>query len=254
MKRIINLQGNASLRAPETNKAIHRTRASLRAAVRGEAIQCFSYLMTRLLHRRLRLLLAMTLSLFSLSLHADSLDFYSLLNQLHTMKANIVQTVYDNHGRAVQTAYGDMALSRPGQFRWEIKKPIPQLIIVNDDKVTIYDPDLEQVVIRSLKKQGEVGALMLSDSHVNIEKHYQVSQLKSDKKNWQWFSLQPHQEEGMLVNIEIGFYQGVLQTMVLKDHLGHTTRIIFQDIKINTPLVPSLFIFPIPPHTDVIHN
>ncbi len=63
----------------------------------------------------------------------------------------------------MQRSYGKMALERPGKFRWEVTKPIPQLIIANEAKLWIYDPDLEQVTIRRLKvTSGETPALLLS--------------------------------------------------------------------------------------------
>jgi outer membrane lipoprotein carrier protein len=81
---------------------------------------------------------------------APSTDLSTLLNSLHSMRSDFTQTVYDNHGKAIQKSYGQMALQRPGKFRWEIKKPIPQVIVANDTRLWVYDPDLEQVTIRAL--------------------------------------------------------------------------------------------------------
>jgi outer membrane lipoprotein carrier protein len=183
-------------------------------------------------------------------------DLSTLLNNLHTMRADIVQTIYDNRGKAIETAYGEMALARPGQFRWEIKKPIPQLIIVNQNRVIVYDPDLEQAVMRPLeKKQGEGGALLLSESSAGIEKKYRITPIKADQAGWQWFSLAPYQESNsMMVSIEIGFLHDELQAMRLKDHLGHTTLIQFKNVKLNTDLPSSLFTFKVPRGVDVIRN
>src|SRR5438105_3435289 len=85
----------------------------------------------------------------SMSGHADdhSPNLANLLDAVKSMQANFTQTVYDNHGKSVQTSYGRMAIERPGKFRWEVTKPIPQLIIANESRLWIYDPDLQQVTI-----------------------------------------------------------------------------------------------------------
>src|SRR5579862_4041780 len=72
------------------------------------------------------------------------------LDAVHSMRASFVQTVYDNKNKPIQQSYGRMALLRPGKFRWEVDKPIPQVIIANQTRLWIYDPDLEQVTIRPL--------------------------------------------------------------------------------------------------------
>ena len=81
-----------------------------------------------------------------------SADLAGLLNKVQSMKANFIQTVYDKRGKVTQKSSGRMALQRPGKFRWDVAKPMPQLIIANGTKLWIYDPDLEQLTIRSIKK------------------------------------------------------------------------------------------------------
>src|SRR6516162_4318453 len=92
---------------------------------------------------------------------SGSADLSNQLNAIKTLRANFAQTVYDNKGKAVQRSYGHIALQRPGKFRWEVIKPIPQLIIANSQRLWIYDPDLQQVMIRSLHvAAGETPALL----------------------------------------------------------------------------------------------
>ena len=69
------------------------------------------------------------------------------------MQADFTQTVYDNHGKASPNILLDKwRLQRPGKFRWEVTKPIATVHYCEcDTKLWIYDPDLEQVTIRSLK-------------------------------------------------------------------------------------------------------
>ena len=68
---------------------------------------------------------------FHISRKRVSSDLASLLNNIHSMRATFIQTTYDNYNKPIQKSYGRMALQRPGKFRWEVTKPIPQIIIAN---------------------------------------------------------------------------------------------------------------------------
>lgn len=146
-----------------------------------------------------------------------------------------------------------MAMQRPGRFRWQVSKPIPQLIIANNDKLWIYDQDLEQVTIRSLKQgAGEAPALFLSRDNATVENDFTVSQVKQNVPDWQWYKLVPKKADNMFESIQMGFKQNQIQEMKLSDNLGHTTRIQYQKIQANTSLAASLFEFHAPGNVDVI--
>lgn len=179
-------------------------------------------------------------------------DLKTLLNNLKTMQANFTQIVYDNHGKAVQQSYGQMALSRPGKFRWEVKKPIPQLIIASNTRLTIYDPDLEQVTIRALKlSTGDTPALLLSHENTTLERDFKVRNLPK-VQNIIWFELIPKGHDSMFASIRMGFFGGQITQMLLQDHLGHTTKVKFANAKLNQSVPDNLFIFRAPRGADVI--
>lgn len=183
---------------------------------------------------------------------ADSAaDVATLLNNVKTMRANFVQTVYDNHNKAMQPSTGRMAMQRPGKFRWEVTKPIPQLIVANQSRLWIYDPDLEQVTIRSLTQAtGETPALLLSDVDHVLDKDFKVQPL--NKSGGTWYKLIPKKADSMFAWIELGFVDGKIGEMRLQDHLGHVTSVKFKNIETNMTLSSNLFVFKAPKNVDVI--
>jgi len=187
---------------------------------------------------------------------ADNQTLNNLLNTTHTMRANFTQKILDNYGRTVLTSQGTMALERPGKFRWEVVKPSKQLIIANAAKLWIYDPDLEQVVIRSLKgAAGSSPAFLLTQMNASLENDYIVTQMPNQKSDQQqWFMLKPKVSDDVFESIQIGFIQNQIKTMKLKDNLGHSTIIEFKNSQINSPLSASLFVFHAPAHVDIIHE
>jgi len=181
-----------------------------------------------------------------------SSDLSTLLNSIHAMRASFTQTTYDNKNKPIQQSYGRMALVRPGKFRWEVEKPIPQIIIANQSKLWIYDPDLEQVTIRPLKiTTGETPALLLSHENNSLEKDFVIRQLSSPSE-WKWYQLMPKNPDNMFAQIELGFQKNQIKEMRLKDHLGHTIRVQFQQIQINPNLNSHLFKFQSSKNIDVI--
>lgn len=178
-------------------------------------------------------------------------ELASWLNTVTSMQANFSQTVYDNRGNAIQQSYGRMAFQRPGKFRWEVIKPIPQLIIANQARLWIYDPDLDQVTIRSLQRAaGEAPALLLSHAD-SLHKGFTVKALQSSPSGMQWFTLIPKQSDSFS-SIQLGFLNNRINEMRLKDNLGHATRIRFNHIRSNIALASTLFTFRPPSKVDVI--
>lgn len=196
-------------------------------------------------------LLLMTNTLFAAETAAEKLN--TLLSDVKSMRADFEQTVHDGDGRQVQVAKGSMALKRPGYFRWQTDKPIPQTIIANKNKLWVYDPDLEQVTIRQLKAAaGSTPALFLSHTTDDVTKNYKVASKKMNGGDIQWFGLIPTSADNMFEEIDFGFKGKVLERMRLKDHLGHMTSISFKNISTNKSIPKGLFIFKPTNEVDVI--
>lgn len=189
----------------------------------------------------------------SLTYAAASSDLGKLLDAIHSMKADFKQTLYDQRGRTMQKSYGQMALQRPGKFRWDVRKPMPQLLIANDTKLWIYDPDLEQLTIRTIQKSaGETPALLLSHDQASLEEHFMVQSLPKKSSDENWFSLTPKHPDNMFASVQMGFVHQQIREMRLQDHLGQTTSIQFQNIKMNATLPSSLFVMKPSRTVDII--
>ena len=180
-------------------------------------------------------------------------DLAQLLNSVQTMRANFKKVIFDNHDKTLQTSYGRISMQRPGKFRWEVTKPIPQVIVANASRLWIYDPDLEQVTVRSLDEAaGDTPALLLSHVDTVLEKTYRIKAMPSKKADWQWFALTPKKTDGMFASIQMGFQHKQIKEMRLQDQLGHSTTIEFSDVKTNIPIAASQFVMKPPANTDVI--
>ncbi len=179
--------------------------------------------------------------------HLDA--FY---NRIETMQAGFVQTRFDENGKPLQTSEGTFALQRPGKFRFEYTKPYRQLYVADGGKIWNYDPDLEQVIVKSVDAAlGDTPALLLSGKRPLTDK-FVIRELKREESDLQWLELRPKQEESSFKSVRLGFSDKGLRLMEVVDILGQTTHLQFRNARVNEPLSPDLFRFVAPEGVDVI--
>ena len=118
--------------------------------------------------RTFRMLLIALLGFASFSLQAATEQvaierLTTLLNQAQTISGRFSQLTLDGSGTQLQETSGEMALKRPGQFRWHTDAPMEQLLVSNGEQIWLYDPDLEQVTIQKMDQRlTHTPALLLS--------------------------------------------------------------------------------------------
>jgi outer membrane lipoprotein carrier protein len=190
-------------------------------------------------------------------LYADSAgdDLTKLLLDIHTMQAGFSQVIQDKSAKSLQQSQGQMSLSRPGKFRWDIQKPVAQLIIANGTRLWIYDADLEQVTIRAFHRAaGQTPALLLSDRDLALSKDFTVQMLPNPSQiaGSQLFLLTAKNKDDPFEKIRLAFLNKQIHEMRLEDRLGHVTTITFHNVKTGVTLPDSLFTFKPTANIDVI--
>lgn len=192
------------------------------------------------------------LALFPLSVQADGIERLKEFFQSTTsMRALFHQTVLDSKGRKVQEVNGSMQLQRPGKFHWDYYKPYLQLIVGDGEKVWLYDPELNQVSVRTLDKAlgSSPAALLAGDKE--IEKTF-VLKNEGLQDGLEWVSATPKNTESGFEHVLLGFKESQLQEMELHDNFGHITVIEFSKLERNPKLEPQSFHFVPPAGADVV--
>ncbi|MDM1756126.1 outer membrane lipoprotein chaperone LolA [Acinetobacter sp. 256-1] len=185
------------------------------------------------------------------------------LSGIQSLSANFEQTTKATSGSKVaqqkglsaqhmnQTFKGVMKVARPGKFYWETTSPAKQTIATTGKMVWIYDPDLQQAVRQSLDEQvANTPALLLSGNTAQIQKAYRITQPDRTKT---YYTLFPKDREGVFQSLTISFAANKAPSlMILKDSLGQTTYVKFNNVKLNPSLPASTFNFAPPKGTDII--
>jgi outer membrane lipoprotein carrier protein len=203
----------------------------------------------------IRLLCASVLLVALAPAHADQAAstkrLTGLLNQAETLTGRFSQLSLDGSGTQLQETSGELALKRPGQFRWHTDAPMEQLLVSNGKKVWLYDPDLEQVTIQELDQRlTHTPALLLSGDVSTISENFEVSHKEAGEVVD--FTLKPKAKDTLFDNLRLSFRNGVINDMQLIDSVGQRTNILFMGVKMNQPLKADLFTFEIPEGADVI--
>jgi outer membrane lipoprotein carrier protein len=183
-------------------------------------------------------------------------ELSQLLNNIRTMQATFKQFIVSRTNTKVgQETIGAMILERPGKFRWEITQPNKQLIIINKNKLLLYDIDLAQVTKRKMdyRKPGNP-AMLLSGNTETLKQLFKITKLKSpDRKIW--FELKPKSKSATNSGyqwVRICFEQGRLTRMRILDNFDQQSEINFKNIVVNTKISGYKFKFVIPSDVDVV--
>lgn len=175
----------------------------------------------------------------------------NFFTKVTTMQANFVQEIRDEKGKFRQKSTGKMYLQRPGRFRWEYTKPDKHLIVSDGGSVWIYDEDLDQVTVKSMKStlaSAPVG-LLLNKQPVNQQ--FQVTPMKSTGR-LDWFHLIPHKKDSDFTSMDIAIDKKGIQEMVLQDKFGQETVIHMNTVKIDPKINAQQFRFTPPAGADII--
>ena len=207
--------------------------------------------------RLIRMLLLTVLSFTSVAAMADDevavQRLTELLNQAQTINARFSQLTLDGSGTQLQETAGQLALKRPGLFRWHTDAPMEQLLVSNGEKVWLYDPDLQQVTIQTLDQRlTHTPALLLSGDVSKIRENFDISHKEGG--NVVDFILKPKSKDTLFDSLRLSFRNKVLNDMQLIDSIGQRTNILFLNVKMNEPQDDAQFTFEIPAGADVIQE
>ena len=202
------------------------------------------------------MLLLPVLAFSSLSAHADAQDvtrLSQLLEKSKTITANFSQLTLDGSGTRLQETKGEMSVQRPGLFYWHTEAPQEQTMISDGQKVTLWDPDLEQATIKKLDQRlTQTPALLLSGDVSKISESFDISSKQAGEV--MEFILKPKTKDTLFDSLNLSFRNGMINNMRLVDSVGQRTDILFSGVKANEPIPASKFKFVIPKGADVIQE
>lgn len=193
--------------------------------------------------------LALLMSSHVLLAAPASQELTALLRQTQNIKANFVQTVYGEQHSVLSKSTGYFILQQPGRFYWVIATPMKQIIINDGQKIWNYQPELEQVVVKSANQAVQATPLaILGGSSSALQRGFTITRVDQDT-----FRLQA-KKSGTFKYIWLHFTKGIISSMKLQDALGQSTELKFSKVVTNLKVSNSKFKFTAPSGVDVIKS
>ena len=180
-------------------------------------------------------------------------DLKAFANSTNSAKGEFTQRVVGRNNKAIQQATGEFAFSRPGKFRWGIKKPYEQLIIADGQQVYMYDKDLAQVTIRPIADAISATPAALLFGQSDVDKLFLIKNA-APKDGFEWLDATPKAKDSPFVKISIGFNDGLPVALEMLDALGQTTLLTLSKWTRNTAGGSDAFKFVTPQGVDVIQS
>ncbi|NKB97805.1 MAG: outer membrane lipoprotein chaperone LolA [Pseudomonadales bacterium] len=187
---------------------------------------------------------------------ADDQDDSSLVDYLSGMdnvSADFDQTISDVFGRIVEVSSGTVAIQKP-RARWETTSPYPQVLLLNDKALEVYDPDLEQVTQRDISEGWEQVplALLIGDAG-DIGQHFTIER-ELYEEDLAVFTLTPNSPNAVFEFVELTIQKNKLTRITIRDQGAQETVVSLRNYQSDVVLESDLFKLDLPPHTDVIRG
>ena len=198
-----------------------------------------------------RLLFVLFLIL-SLSANATGLErIKEYFQNIQSASADFHQVVTDKQGHKTQDVTGVMQLQKPNKFRWDYNKPFVQQIIGDGEKIWLFDPELNQVTVRSFTKAAGSSPAALLAGGKEMERSFVIKDA-SRKGTLEWVLAVPKIGETGFERLFLGFKGDALMEMELHDSFGNRTAIQFINVVRNPKLSADQFKFTPPRDADVL--
>ena len=166
---------------------------------------------------------------------------------IKTFQASFAQVAITQDGDTEASQSGRILFDRTGKFLWEVTEPFEQFILVSEDTMRVFDPDLEQLTISSFDATSSTTfASLILTSSTEILEEFDIA-FENDQ-----YTLSPKKQGYDFVRLNIIFQQDTLSSIEILDHFNTINQFKFSDLETNKPIASDEFLLDIPDGTEVI--
>jgi len=169
--------------------------------------------------------------LISLSLAFLTL-FANEIHNIQTYKADFKQIITNQSNKDI-VYNGKIFIKSPFSILWIYDEPIVKYVYINDNKVAIIEPDLEQAIITKLSQEINIFKLLTESKKISDELY------KNTVNNIEY---------SMIIK------NNQLKQITYKDEIDNNVNINFSNIKQNINIDNNKFKYEIPYDYDIIRK
>ena len=189
---------------------------------------------------------------FNLSIRAtnDTFNINDYLSGINTLKAGFKQTIYSSSNEAIDYSEGLILLKKPEQILWEFQRPNIKKIIVDGESVSIYDANLNQLLIVPYTDQYQSSLASILINNDNLEVFYEIHSKINDDGLY-LITLFQRKDDSLFTKIELSISEMLIHTIKLWDSSGQSISIVLENIEMNISLPDSSFKYIPPKGVDI---
>jgi outer membrane lipoprotein carrier protein len=172
-------------------------------------------------------------------------------SELEQFQADFTQTVKSQDGSIQDQTRGQVWLRSPDKLRWVYTGDFPEIIVADGKNIWLYDVSLEQVTVKPQSDQATDSPLMILADVSQLDAQFQVTEM-GEYEGMKLMELKSLDSESEFERILLGLDSSGVRMMAMEDAFGQRTEIQFENVLINQPENPDLFLFTPPEGTDVV--
>ena len=186
----------------------------------------------------------------SYSTEGPSLNINEYLNEIHSLQASFKQSIFSPTNDVIDYSEGSFLLKKPGKIMWQFTVPSIKKITVQEQKISTYDANLNQVVIVpfSDRYQSSLANILLNND--SLMSYYQILSETTNKNAYSVILVQK-KSNNLFTRIKITIVEMLLTEIKMWDASDQSIGISFDDVIINAPLADSSFEFSFPKGVDI---
>lgn len=188
--------------------------------VNGYRVQCHNHKIEGFYVRFLPLFFALTLTLAASP------------KEINSFNSKFVQTIVDDNGKKIVYS-GELWASKPQNALWVYQKPIQKSVFINGQKITVIEPQIEQVTLRTL--DGEIDFLQIIQKAKKVDEDKYSATVKGQTYN-------------------VTFKNDLLSSIGYTDGYDNRVTILFSNPTQNKPIESAKFKPLIPEDFDIIKD
>ena len=157
---------------------------------------------------------------------------FATLNDIHSFKANFTQSVTDDKNTTL-SYNGYIRAQKPQDAVWNYISPIKKDVYIDRFRVTVVEPEIEQVIIRKIESNFDF--FMMIRNAVKVNENIYVANYKDAK-----FTIKTD--------------KNLIQSITYKDEFENDVLISFTNQKQNIKINDEVFIANYPLDFDVVSD
>ncbi len=175
-------------------------------------------------------------------------ELVNRLKEIESFHADFVQQASTLQGEELESQLGFVAVQRPGKFISVVTDPDELHVLIVGERLSIYDPLLEQITHTDVDAASDpwIAMLLVSPNEELLEEFAVVRQGEE-------FKLEPLAEDSSLTELRIEFEGALIKSLRASDHLAVNTWT-FLNIKVNEEIDSDVFEIEVAPDTEVINH